>query len=151
MKITSEWLKEKGACNEGYNWFLEKFKEGGEYQEVLNVLATEDDKASWAQWLIQTAGPTKDVIKVKGDWKVKNWFVTGSLEVEGYLSAEFCVIAGKGIKAGKGILLGGLIVIIYALLRSASKTSRTEEMLYAEEKFKELVKEDAKELKDRNV
>jgi len=32
----------------------------------------------------------------------------------------------------------GLITIIFALLRSASKTSRIEERLYAEERFKKI-------------
>ena len=85
MKITSEFLRDKGACPEGYKWFIENFKDEGDYQAVLDKLA-DDNYPQWARWLIDNAGRTKDVLKVDGDLKKKNIFFAGSIEVKAFIS-----------------------------------------------------------------
>lgn len=53
MLITKEWLKEKSACVEGYEWALkqEGFDKGIEVIEFLNMLVKEDHW-NWANWVI---------------------------------------------------------------------------------------------------
>lgn len=53
MKINKKWLKEKEACKEGADWFLEKYGDQGEtegLQVVKDLMA--DNKPEWANWLI---------------------------------------------------------------------------------------------------
>ena len=49
MKITLDWLKEKGACAEGVAWF--KAQKKSEAVDVLNALI-KDDQLEWANWTI---------------------------------------------------------------------------------------------------
>ena len=49
MKITKEWLKEKGACDSGFEWFIKQKETDG--VEVVKKLITEN-KLLWANWLI---------------------------------------------------------------------------------------------------
>jgi hypothetical protein len=49
MKLTKEWLKEKYACSDGFNWFT-KQKETNS-TKVLKTLI-EQEKLDWANWLI---------------------------------------------------------------------------------------------------
>ena len=51
MKITSEFLKEKGACNSGYDWFTENFKKGSEIRPLFERLCVEK-KDDWANWIL---------------------------------------------------------------------------------------------------
>lgn len=51
MFITKELLKEKGACDAGTRWFLERFPDGVDYQELLNELA-KANRVDWAQWAL---------------------------------------------------------------------------------------------------
>ena len=56
MLITKEWLKEKSACNEGYEWSLKQngFEDGIEVIKFLNMLV-EDGHWDWANWVIVRA------------------------------------------------------------------------------------------------
>src|SRR5574343_594592 len=47
--ITKEWLREKGACSEGYDWFIRQRTR--DEVRVLERLIKED-KYDWANWLI---------------------------------------------------------------------------------------------------
>ena len=49
MKITLDWLKEKGACAEGVAWF--KSQKKSKAVDVLNALI-KDDQLEWANWTI---------------------------------------------------------------------------------------------------
>lgn len=51
MKIISEFLKEKGACVEGYKWVKENKLIGLDSIPFVNKLI-ENDKLEWANWLI---------------------------------------------------------------------------------------------------
>ena len=106
MRITLEWLKEKGACSLDRDWFEERFPKGEEYQAVLDVLAHEDNY-NWASWLLERAGRTTDVLEIEGDFEVKfSLFFAGSIVIKGALTAAKWILAGGGIKAGLGIKAG---------------------------------------------
>jgi hypothetical protein len=49
MKISREFLKEKNACQDGIDWFVNQNET--ELVPVLRALE-KDDKAPWANWLI---------------------------------------------------------------------------------------------------
>ena len=49
MKITAEWLKEKKACQNGYEWFCNQ-KES-DHQKIVQKLM-EGEKYMWANWLV---------------------------------------------------------------------------------------------------
>ena len=49
MKITKEWLKEKGACSEGFEWWL-KHKESNIKKLALKLLKAEH--FGWASWML---------------------------------------------------------------------------------------------------
>ena len=104
MKITNEILKEKGACSEGVEWFSLKFPTGEEYQNVLNALA-EDDKDTWAIWLLHSMGKTTDIFKADEINTEKSFFFSGSVIVRGNIKCR-SIKAGLGIKAGEGIEAG---------------------------------------------
>ena len=106
MKITKEFLKEKGACRSGYGWFIENFPDGeAEYQDVLDRLA-EDDQISHASWLMQKAGSDNSVKEVDELSGVKNFFFAGKVVVKGMISVTGYLMAGSGIEAGDGIEAG---------------------------------------------
>ena len=106
MKITKEFLHEKGACRSGYGWFIENFPDGeAEYQDVLDRLA-EDDQISHASWLMQKAGSDNSVKEVDEISGVKNFFFAGKVVVKGMISVAGYLMAGSGIKAGWGIEAG---------------------------------------------
>lgn len=49
MKITKKWLKVKGACDDGVEWFCsQKEKDGVKVVEALMA----EEKYCWADWLI---------------------------------------------------------------------------------------------------
>jgi len=105
MRITQKWAKENSACGHGRRWLEEHFPDGGEYQDVLDALAAEDN-ASWAQWLIQKAGPTQDVLEVEGNIEIEcSLFFAGRIKATGHIRAKR-VVAGWGIEAGTGIKAG---------------------------------------------
>jgi immunity protein 5 of polymorphic toxin system len=49
MKITKEWLKEKGACSDGKEWFLDQGIEDP-IAGIKNLM--KHDKLDWGNWLI---------------------------------------------------------------------------------------------------
>ena len=51
MKVTSEFLKEKRACNEGLKWVIKNKLIDLEDVDLLQVLV-KDKKLEWANWLI---------------------------------------------------------------------------------------------------
>jgi len=105
MKITKEKLKEWNACRDGFSWFIEHFPSGeAEYQIVLDALA-EDNKQSYAHWLMNKAGPDDSVLEVE-TLTGKNVFFAGSIKVSGNIKIEFSWRAGWGIEAGEGIEAG---------------------------------------------
>ena len=106
MKISLRWLVEKGACEEARKAHEKKWGTGDvEYQDVLNALA-EKDRADWASWLMNAAGPTKDILKIDGDLvKETSIFFCGTIKVTGRIAAKF-IFSGEGIKAGSDIEAG---------------------------------------------
>ena len=78
MKITKEFLREKGACRSGYGWFLENFPAGeAEYQDVLDRLA-EDEQVSHASWLMNKVGSDNSVKEVDELSGIKHFFFADS-------------------------------------------------------------------------
>jgi len=56
MKITKTWLKEKGACRDGVEWFEGCGLEGVDRDDLLGILQVE--RWDWAVWLAGQAGWT---------------------------------------------------------------------------------------------
>ena len=104
MKITKELLKEKSPCSDGYEWYLRKFPDGGDYQEILDALC-DDDRVDDACWLLNAFGKTSDVLEVDV-LERKSFVFAGSIVVKGPIKIEFSLRAGSGIKAGWGIEAG---------------------------------------------
>jgi UDP-3-O-[3-hydroxymyristoyl] glucosamine N-acyltransferase len=102
--ITKKWLVEKGACRGGREWFTKKFPKGGEYQDILNALAVENN-VSWAQWLLQHAGPDNTVYEAEDVELECSLFFAGCIKVAGRIAAKF-ILAGRDINAGDGIKAG---------------------------------------------
>ena len=116
MKITLEMLKEKGAVCEGLKEFKKRYGIEADYQEMLDVLSTDEsisnnNRLSWVRWLMQKFGSLNTVKKVEGDLKVKFCFFAGSIEVTGkiFIEAGGYIEAGRYIKAGEFIKAGRYI------------------------------------------
>ena len=133
MKVTNEMLKCWDACKGGYDWFNAHFPSGeAEYQTILNALA-EDDQPSYANWLMDHAGPDNTVLEVDSIIDCKNLFFAGRIVIKGnatitkYLRAGTSIEAGLGIKAGDdfGIFAGFRLQIsnwnFYAKVAAKSK------------------------------
>jgi len=105
MFITKENLIEKGACSSGMQWFEQNFPEGGEYQEVLNKLA-EQNEIGFAQWGLSQFGRTDTVLEVEEIDCSASIFFAGSVVVKGLIKVANFLLAGRGIKAGWGIEAG---------------------------------------------
>ena len=63
MDISRQFVRQKQPCAEGFRWFLRHFREGGNYQELLDKLVA-DNRAADACWLIDQFGPTDAVLVV---------------------------------------------------------------------------------------
>ena len=54
FSITKEWLKEKNACKDGYEWSLKVFAAGEAVPVAKFVRAlVDDDKDDWANWILE--------------------------------------------------------------------------------------------------
>ena len=106
MFINKDWVKEKGACTEGFRYFIEHFPEGAEYQSILDVLA-KDNQGGYADWLMKHAGRTDAVLEVDGDLEIEgNLFFAGMIKVSGFIKASLRIKAGSSIEAGLDIKAG---------------------------------------------
>ncbi len=108
MRITIDWLNEKGACSEAIEQFAKTFPEGEEYQKVLVSLAKENN-LNWAYWLLKNVGPTKEVLEINGDLiSETSIYFAGFIRVTGKIISKIYLVAGEGIKAGEdwGIYVG---------------------------------------------
>ena len=72
MKITKEWLKPHSPCSDGYGWFLKKFPQGAEFDEVYAALR-EEKRYSDSDWLVDkafksltTSEITQEIVKISG-------------------------------------------------------------------------------------
>ena len=100
MKITKEFLREKGARRSGYSWFIENFPAGeAEYQDVLDRLA-EDDQVNHASWLMRKVGSDNSVKEIDELSGIKNFFFAGKVVVKNFISVTGYLMAGSGIEAG---------------------------------------------------
>lgn len=105
MKITLDWLKEKSACEDGIAWFEGNFGNEADCQKVLDELG-KLNKADWARWLINKAGPTTSVLEIQGNVEIEHsLFFLGTIRVGGKITCKF-LAAGEGISAGWGISAG---------------------------------------------
>ncbi len=92
-----------GACSDGIDLFLKHFPIGeADYQDMLDALA-EADMYSNAHWLMNHAGPTKEVREVDEINTENHVFFAGSLVVKRGINAKD-IRAGGEIKAGWGIV-----------------------------------------------
>jgi len=105
MFITKDLLQEKGACQSGTRWFLEKFPNGVDYQDLLNALAAENN-IEWAQWVLQNFGKLNAVMEVEELTIEGSLFFAGTVIVKGKMKISKWLLAGEGIKAGLGIEAG---------------------------------------------
>ena len=62
MKITKELLKEKNACNAGYEWFIVNCSDGIELDELCKKLL-ESEKFDWANWMLRKLFNKKQAVK----------------------------------------------------------------------------------------
>ena len=60
MELTKEWLKEKGACSGGFEWWC---KNGADTVEKTVELLIADEKFDWASWLLTMAFSRKNKIR----------------------------------------------------------------------------------------
>ncbi len=112
FRITSDYLKEIGACNQGVSAFKKAYPDGGEYQEILDRCCAEGH-SDWAMWLLYKVGATDDVRtydEFVSDEKLEIVFA-GRIEFKigatiRRLIAGTGIEAGWGIKAGEGIEAG---------------------------------------------
>lgn len=106
FKITLDYLKSIGACDEGRREFARAFPDGGEYQDVLDRCA-EEGQVDFGAWLLDKLGRTDDV-RVYGENVIdaeKTIIFAGQIEFRLGASAKY-IIAGLGIKAGWSIEAG---------------------------------------------
>ena len=55
LQINSDWLRQKGACSPGFNWFTKTFPNGSTYLELRSALAL-DKKEDWERWIANVVG-----------------------------------------------------------------------------------------------
>ena len=122
--ITSDYLKELGACDKGLLAFKEAYPQGGEYQEILDRCCAEGH-TDWALWLLSEVGATDDVrtydefvsdekleivfagrIEFKIGATIRRLIAGTGIEAGKYIKAGAGIKAGTGIKAGWGIKAG---------------------------------------------
>jgi len=63
MKITKEMLEEKKAWPEDIEWFIERFGNEAEHEDILKKLYEEKNCYGWASWLFEN-------FKLSGELKV---------------------------------------------------------------------------------
>ena len=125
MDFTKKFVKAKNPCADGFRWFLKNYRDGGNYQELLDALVDEG-RVNDACWLMNQFGPTDAVrevdevdalaivfagtLHVRGNVNVDSLVrVGGSLIVDGGVRAGHAAPAGMehGIVAGDEIRTGG--------------------------------------------
>ena len=86
MKITKEWLKPHSPCADGYGWFLKKFPQGSDFDEVYAGLR-EEKRYSDCDWLVEKAFKslsalemTQELVKITGADTAK---ITAQVQADG--------------------------------------------------------------------
>ena len=106
FRITLEYLKEIGACQEGQREFARVFPDGAGYQETLDRCA-EEGRIDFGKWLLNKVGRTDDVRTYDEDINDPGKIIifAGKLEFKFGVFAKL-IKAGLGIEAGCGIEAG---------------------------------------------
>ena len=63
MEITKAWLKEKGACTSGTEWFCNTFKMGTTEKELIEKLI-KTEKTDWAWWYLRKVLTKEQSVKI---------------------------------------------------------------------------------------
>ncbi len=106
MLITKDLLHSWQSCPDGYAWFVKKYPDGAELQDVLDALC-EERTVYDAHWLLNKAGPQKTVLEITNTkFPRKHLVFAGSISIEVSCSFDGFVEAGEDIKAGGNVEAG---------------------------------------------
>lgn len=134
MDFTKKFVKAKSPCADGFRWFVRHYKDGGNYQELLDALVA-DGRVNDACWLLDQFGPTDDVREVDAVDATAMVFA-GTLHVRGNIDVDSLVRAGRslivdggvragqhappnglhGVQAGDDLRVGGLLACVGPLV-----------------------------------
>ena len=104
MDFTKKFVKAKSPCADGFRWFVRHYKDGGNYQELLDALVA-DGRVNDACWLLDQFGPTDDVREVDAVEATAAVFA-GTLHVRGNIDVDSLVRTGRSLIVGGGIRAG---------------------------------------------
>ena len=108
MDFTTQFVRAKNPCAQGYRWFVRNHLQGGNYQQVLDDLV-KAGRVDDACWLLDQFGPTSAVLKAHSI-EAEAVVFAGSIEVSGAIDVNSIVRAGRSIMARGGICAGGSII-----------------------------------------
>lgn len=117
MDLNKQFVKAKNPCADGFRWFLRNFRQGGNYQELLDALVAAD-RVDDACWLLDQFGPTDttleldaleaDALVFAGTVRIKSHStLAGKLRTGGDLVAEGGVHCGAELIVGGSLRAGG--------------------------------------------
>ena len=104
MDFTKKFVKAKNPCADGFRWFLRHYRDGGDYQELLDALV-EDGRVNDACWLLDQFGPT-DAVRVIDDLDAQAMVFAGALHVRGSVEVDCLVRTGRSLQVDGGIRAG---------------------------------------------
>ena len=104
MDFTKKFVKAKNPCADGFRWFLRNYRDGGNYQELLDALV-EEGRVNDACWLLNQFGPT-DAVRVVDAIDAQAMVFAGSLHVRGSVEVDCLVRAGRSLQVDGGIRAG---------------------------------------------
>lgn len=104
MDFTKKFVKAKSPCADGFRWFLKHYRDGGNYQELLDALV-EDGRVNDACWLLNQFGPT-DAVRVVDNIDALGVVFAGNLHVRGNVDVDALVRTGRSLYVDGGVRAG---------------------------------------------
>ena len=104
MDFTKKFVKAKSPCADGFRWFLKHYRDGGNYQELLDALV-DDGRLNDACWLMNQFGPT-DAVRVVDQIDAAGMVFAGNLYVRGNIDVDALVRTGRSLHVDGGIRAG---------------------------------------------
>lgn len=104
MDFTKKFVKAKNPCTDGFRWFLRHYRDGGDYQELLDALV-DDGRVNDACWLLDQFGPT-DAVRVVEGIDAQAMVFAGTLHVRGNVDVDCLIRAGKSLLVDGGVRAG---------------------------------------------
>lgn len=108
MHLSNSFIRAKSPCAAGFRWLLRHYREGGDYQRLLDALVAEG-RVGDACWLMTQFGPTDSVLVID-NLDVDSLVFSGSVEVRGSLEATALIRVGRSIRARGSVRAGEAIV-----------------------------------------